>query len=126
MDNLAVANRFFTALLEGDGATLEELFTADATFWQNASRVVQPRDEFLPRWGGLATAMEGLRMEDVQRRGIPTGFVEQHTLCGRAPSGKDFAIRGCFIATVVDGKIARLQEYVDSAHMAAFGPRAAS
>jgi uncharacterized protein len=113
--NLEIANRFFAALLTGDGPALNRLFAPGAIFWQNFDGREIPRAEFLPGWAGLATSVTGLRIEDVRRTGTPTGFVEQHTLAGTTTLGESFAIHGCFIATVADGRITRLNEYLDSA-----------
>jgi CubicO group peptidase (beta-lactamase class C family) len=33
-----------------------------------------------------------------------TGFIEQHTTCGRSPSGNEFRIPACIVVRVVDGR----------------------
>jgi ketosteroid isomerase-like protein len=38
--------------------------------------------------------------------------------CGAGPSGR-FRFPACIVVTVQDGKITRLDEYLDSAHLAA-------
>ncbi len=115
MSNVALANRFFDALLAGDGATLDAVFAPEALFWQNFAGREIPKSEFLPGFASLAARVPDLHFEDVRRTGTPTGFVEQHTLAGTAPSGEPFAIRGCFVVTVREGRITRLNEYLDSA-----------
>ncbi len=118
MTNLDVANRFFNGLLAGDAEALEAVFAPGATFWQNFSDGIQRRDEFLPRFGRLASLVTDLHFEDVRRTGTSAGFVEQHTLCGVTPAGEPMAIRGCFLGTVQDGQITAIEEYLDSAQLA--------
>ena len=126
MTNLDVANRFFNALLAGDGAALDGVFSQDAIFWTNFSGKEQHRREFIPRFAALASTMPGLHFENVRRTATPAGFVEQHTLCGETPDGGKLAAHGCFIVTVVDGRITRLNEYIDSGQLAPLTRRRAS
>ena len=117
MTNFDVANRFFNALLAGDGTALNGLFSRDAVVWTNFSGQEQQRREFLPRFAALAATVPGLHFENVRRTATAAGFVEQHTLCGDTPEGGKLAAHGCFIVTVVDGRITRLNEYIDSVQL---------
>ena len=116
--HMEVANGFFNALLAGEAAALERLFAPHAVFWQNFLGREIPRDEFLAGFARLAHTVDDLHFEDVRRTATGAGFVEQHTLCGRTQSGAALAVRGCFIAAVEDGRIVRLNEYLDSAQLA--------
>jgi ketosteroid isomerase-like protein len=116
--HLAVANRFFDALLAGDAATLDDVFAPEAVFWQNFSLRDIPKAEFLPGFIGLAKLIPDIRFEDVRRMGTPDGFVEQHILCGTTPSGAALRAYGCFVVTVRDGRITRLNEYLDPQQLA--------
>ncbi len=118
MTNLDIANRFFDAVLAGDTPALDALFTKDATFWRNFDYQDQQRDAFVPAFGMVASMVTGLRLDNVRRTGTASGFVEQHTLCGVTASGAELAAHGCFIAQVNDGKIARVEEYLDAAQLA--------
>ena len=44
------------------------------------------------------------------------GFVQQHVVRGRNALGEEFAIPACLVVTVVEGRITRLDEYLDSRH----------
>jgi ketosteroid isomerase-like protein len=59
-------------------------------------------------------------MEAVRRRGVAGGFVEQHVLAGTMPSGDSLRVVGCFLGTVEDGRITRLEQYVDGGQAGAF------
>lgn len=118
MTNLDVANRFFDALLAGDRDALEALFAPGATFWQNFNPgSTQARHEFLPRFAALAGLIPEVHFENVRRTGTPAGFVEQHTLAGTTPAGEEFAAHGCFLGTVENGQITRIEEWLDSAQL---------
>ena len=69
--------------------------------------------------GWIAQNVRDFRYEDVRFEPTATGFVEQHMTCGTSPSGKPFAIPACIVCTVIDGRVSRLDEYLDSAQTAA-------
>lgn len=48
------------------------------------------------------------------------GFVQQHVLTGIRKDGVRASLPEVLVGRVRDGKIARLDEYLDSAHVAAF------
>ena len=52
---------------------------------------------------------------------FPGGFVQQHLLKGRrVTDGLPVQLPACVIAYVREGRITRLDEYLDSAHVADF------
>jgi uncharacterized protein len=120
--HVQLANALAEALLAGDATKLEELFDPAAVLWHNFSGHEDARDSFVPGFVRFAAAIKSLRFEEVRRVGTPTGFVEQHTLTGQTAEGSPVAIRECLIATVKDGRITRLNEYLDSAQLAPFTP----
>jgi ketosteroid isomerase-like protein len=48
-----------------------------------------------------------------------SGFVQEHVLHVTRRDGKQFELPAAIICTVQDGRIVRLNEYLDSAHVAA-------
>ena len=60
----------------------------------------------------------GLRYEEIRRHVTPAGFVQQHVLRGTAPNGKPLEVPACILCSVKDGRITRLDEYLDSAQIA--------
>ena len=42
------------------------------------------------------------------------GFVEEHTITGTLADGTKLNARICVVATVADGKVASLREYIDT------------
>ena len=112
--NLGIANTYFGSLLAGDEKAMRSVFREDATFWTNFRNADVLVSESIPRWCGLKESFEDLHFENVRRRGIPGGFLEQHVLCGTPKGGEPFRVIGCFVGTIEDGLITRLEEYVDS------------
>ena len=110
---LAVANRFFGGLLAGDLAALEAACAPGSILWINLTEKERPLEASLPGFASLRSRVPDLRMEDVRRRGVAGGFVEQHVLAGTMPEGEPLRVVGCFVGTVQDGRITRLEEYVD-------------
>ena len=51
----------------------------------------------------------------VRREAFPGGYVQQHVLEAKLPDGTEWRLPACLIVTVKDGRIARLDEYLDSA-----------
>ncbi len=117
--NLDLAERLFCAVERGDIEALRSIYAPDAEIWHNTDQQVQTVDQNLRTIGWIAANVSNFRYEDIQRQATETGFVEQHMTRGTGPSGIDFSIPACIVCTVVDGKITRLDEYLDSAHVAA-------
>ncbi len=120
--NLALAARFCAAIEAGDIATVRAIYAPDARIWHNTDGVDFPGqsvDENLKVLGWMGTFLTDKRYDIVARSATATGFVQQHVLRATiASSGAPYAMPACIICTVVDGRITRLDEYMDSAHVA--------
>lgn len=118
-DMLTLAKHFFAAVTSGDIDAVRACYEPDAIVWHNTDGISQTIDENLRTLGWIARNVKDFRYEDVRCQSTPNGFVEQHLTCGTSPSGKPFAIPACIVCTVVDGRITRLDEYLDSAQTTA-------
>jgi ketosteroid isomerase-like protein len=117
--NLEVANRFFDGLLAGDLEALRAACAPGSILWINLTEGERPLEASLPGFASLRGKVPDLRMEAVRRRGVAGGFVEQHVLTGTMPDGGALRVAGCFIGSTEDGRITRLEEYVDGGQAAA-------
>ena len=117
--NLELAGRLFSAVERGDVEALREIYAPDAQIWHNTDQQVQTIEQNFRTIGWIAKNVKDFRYEDIQRQATETGFVEQHLTRGTGPGGNDFTIPACIVCTVVDGRITRLDEYLDSAQVAA-------
>lgn len=117
--NLQLAERLFDAVERGDVDALREIYAPNCEIWHNTDQQVQTVDQNLRTIGWIAANVSNFRYEEIQRQATETGFVEQHLTRGTGPSGKEFTVPACIVCTVVDGRITRLDEYLDSAQVAA-------
>ena len=110
---LEAAERFFGALLAGDLDGLTAVCAPGAVLWINLGEHERALEASLPGFARLRSLVPDLCMEAVRRREIAGGFVEQHVLIGTMPDGTALRVAGCFIGSVEEGRITRLEEYVD-------------
>jgi ketosteroid isomerase-like protein len=118
-ESLEVADKFFAAIPRGDLAAVRALYAPGAEIWHNHDGVTQDAAANLRVLEWVVRNISGLRYEDVRRSATPTGFVQQHVLRGTAPNGKPLEIPACIVCRVEGGRITRLDEYLDSAQLAA-------
>ena len=119
--HLDLADRFFAAIEAGDLAAVEALYAPGAVVWHNHDGVEQGVEENLRVLGWMVRHLGGLRYDVRHRVATGDGFVQQHTLHARGPNG-DVAIPACLVVRVVAGRVARIDEYLDSAHLTALLP----
>lgn len=115
---LELAKRFFGALERGDMEAVRACYTPDALIWHNFDEREQSVDENLVTLGWLAERLSDKQYDVVRCEVLPTGFLQQHVLRGTLNDGTAFAMPACIICTVNDGRIVRLDEYLDTAQAA--------
>ena len=107
--------RFFSALEAGDIETLREIYAPDAVIWHNDDLIEQPVDENLKVLRALHRVVSGLRYDITRRVPAPDGVIQQHVLRGTLPDGSDVELHAAMYLQVRDGRITRIEEYLDSA-----------
>jgi ketosteroid isomerase-like protein len=123
MDEAAVrafAKRFFDAIEQGDIETVQACYTPDIGVWHNFDDQVQTRDENLATLKGMVDRISDRKYADRRLDVFPGGFVQQHVLWGTRKDGKRVSLPAAIICRLRDGKISRIDEYIDSAHVAVF------
>ena len=118
-DALQVAERLFTAIPKGDLDAVRAIYAPDARIWHNHDGIVQDPAANLAVLGWIVKNLKDISYDEIRREPTPTGFVQQHVMRAIAPSGKPFELAACIVCTVVAGRITRLDEYLDSAPLAA-------
>lgn len=116
--SIEVAHRLIAAITGGNVAAVDALYHDDAVVFQNTSGQTLSKRKMLGVIRFLATGVSELRYEDIRVQPTPTGFVQQHVLCCRSAAGVDVRAHACLVATVEDGRIRRLDEYLDAAAIA--------
>ena len=126
-DIRAMAQRFFDAIEAGDIETMRESFTPDAEIWHNTDELIVTRDETAQTLTGMVARIKDREYADRRLTTFPGGFVQQHVLKGRRVHDDGEVRLPCAIVCKVEnGKITRLDEYIDSAHVAEFRKFAAA
>lgn len=109
-----LCRRFFDAIEARDTVTLAELYHDDLEFWFNATGNTSTKAEVLAA-GAAGNARH--RRRTYNDRIINTfagGFVMQYTLNIKQHDGSVTALFPCVVALCHDGKILRIDEYIDS------------
>jgi ketosteroid isomerase-like protein len=114
---LEIAGQLFNAVTAGDVAAVEQLYAPECIVWHNFDNAGQTVAENLATLRWLTTNVANLRYEEVRRQELPNGFLQQHVLRGTSVTGEQVDMPTCMIGTIADGKIIRLEEYLDSAHI---------
>jgi len=117
-DPLDVAARLFAAVEEGDVAAVARLYAPDAVIWHAHTGATQTPEENVQILGMVTKRLRELRYEEIRRQRTERGFVQQHVLRARGPQGQAIELRACMVCEVVDGRITRLDEYLDGAAVA--------
>ncbi|WP_433142806.1 nuclear transport factor 2 family protein [Actinomadura nitritigenes] len=109
-----LADEFIAAVEAGDlDAIRTSLYAQDAEIWHNTDDKVIGPEENLRVLSWLTATLRDMRYTEIRRRLTPDGYVQQHVLRGVVPDGTELTLRACFIVTVKDDRITRLDEYMD-------------
>ena len=114
MDNAEIAKQLFAALAAQDEAAVRRLCAPDMRVRQNNGRPMS-LDSLLKFNRKVGAAVTGFRYEDAVRAATETGFVEEHAVSGTLPDGTALDLAVCVVATVKDGRVTDVREYLNSA-----------
>ena len=118
-ETLALADRMFRAIEEGDLDALRACYAPGFVAWTNFDDREGDIEGSLKTVGWLCTKL-GDRRYDVRRREvIEGGFLQEHVLRGTAPDGTEIAMPAAIVATCEGGVIVRVHEYLDPQGVAA-------
>lgn len=90
------------------------LYADDIAVWHNFSNAEQKKSENLAVLDGLTRAVESLRYEVLERVLLGDRVLQRHNLRCRTAKGEEIVIPACIFITVRNGKIARIDEYLDT------------
>jgi len=115
---LELAKRFVGAIERGDTDAVKACYHPDARIWHNNDSIEQTVDENMRVLGWMARTLPTRQYDVRHLDALPDGFVQQHVLRATLPNGGTWELPACVIVRVRDGLIVRLDEYLDSAHVA--------
>lgn len=116
----ALAERFFDAIEAGDIDAVMACYAPDAAIWHNTDGETQTPAQNRRTLVGLIGNYSDRRYRDRRLDIFSGGFVQQHVLTATRADGAAVALPACLVCAVQGGRITRLDEYFDSAHVAAF------
>lgn len=112
---LEVADQLFRNLEAKNAAGVAALYHDDIAVWHNFSMAGQTREANLAILGDLIRNVSEIRYEVLERHDLGGKVVQRHNLRCRIASGREFVIPACIFITVDDGRIRRIEEYLDTA-----------
>jgi ketosteroid isomerase-like protein len=108
-----IAERLLAAITSGDADAVRAVYAPDAAIWHNFDQKEQTVDENLATLVDMHRRADGLQYTQIRRFAAPDGFVQQHVLVGDAKYGR-LELPAMIRFWVSDGRITRLEEYVDT------------
>lgn len=121
MSDGSIIERMYAALGSGDIDAAIACYTPDALIWHSFDCVAHDLDAIRPQWEAMKPAFPEQEIVDIRRERIAGGFVQRHLWVVRAASGERKAWPVGIFVTIEDGRIFRLDEYIDRA--GAFEPQ---
>lgn len=112
--NTELGRALFNAFESGDEPAVREICHPQLSVRQNKNPEMD-LDTLVQFSMTVKKLVPGLHYENITCTATSEGFVEEHDVCGTLPDGSDFLIRACVVATVENGKVTSLREYLDSA-----------
>jgi ketosteroid isomerase-like protein len=109
-----VAAEFMAAVNSGDGERLRAVYSPDVRIWHTFDGLEQDREQNIRTLLWMFAHVSGVRYEEIRVSATEDGFVQQHVMRGDDPAFE----APCMLRVrcAPDGRITRLEEYVDSAH----------
>jgi ketosteroid isomerase-like protein len=119
----ALAERMTRAYEQNDASAIVACYTPEARIWHNFDGFEQTVESQLAAARWLNERLRNLRYEILSRDFFHDGYVQQYVVHGAlANGGGAFRMPLCMRVIVRDGRVARLDEYLDSAHLKPLQP----
>ncbi len=112
---LAFAKTFVDAIQAGDVPTVRACYAPDAKLWHNTDNIEQTVDQNIKLLEWFMRKLPDRHYRVLRREALKDGFVQQHVLEATLPDGTKWKMDACVIVRMENGRIVRLDEYLDSA-----------
>ena len=112
---LELARRFVTALEVGDVEAARACLAPEARIWHNFDDRSQTVDENLALLAWMMRHADKRSYEITRLEEIAGGYLQQHVLRITNKAGEELAMHACVVVSVADGRIQRIEEYLDPA-----------
>jgi len=108
-----IVSAFFAALESGDIEAIREIYAPDIVVWHNYDQVEQDLEQSLKVLKAFRRTVSDVRYEIIRQADTGDGVLQQHILHGRLSDGRNIAIPAAIYLQVRDGRITRIEEYLD-------------
>jgi len=114
-----LCQRYFDAVVRHDLHTVAELYAPGFRFWVNLTGAETSREENLKALAEGRALHRRRTYDDRTIHTFETGFVIQYSVDVVEHSGRRTSLQACVVARCHDGRITRIDEYLDSIHFRA-------
>jgi len=90
------------------------LYADDIAVWHNFSNAEQKKAENLAVLDGLTRSVASIRYEVLERVLLGDRVLQRHNLRCKTAAGDEIVIPACIFITVKNGRIVRIDEYLDT------------
>ena len=113
MQTLKLARHFIAAIEAGQTEEVRAYYAPDARIWHNFDDINQTVDENMAvlEWMKRQTTRRSYEITRLEE--ISGGYLQQHILRMVNHEGLELVMHACVVVRVEDGKISRLEEYLD-------------
>ena len=112
---LDVAQRLFEAIENKSVDAVAALYADDVAVWHNFSNTTQTKAENLKTLDGLTKNVAHIRYDITERLLLGDRVMQRHLLRCRVENGEEVVIPACIFVTARNGRITRIDEYLDTA-----------
>ena len=116
MSTLELAKRFMQAAGDGDATAARACLHADAEIWHNYNNQTQTVDENMALLLKMKLMSKQRVYEIHLQEEVSGGYVQRHTLHITSPDGNNtYSVEALALIKVRDGKISRIEEFINPA-----------
>jgi len=116
-----VVDRLVGAMERRDVDAVRACYASDVLIWHNSNNHAERLEENLENLAAVFAQWTDLSYDDIRRIEAPGRLAQQHTLRGRGPDGAEFEAHiAMFVTLGADGRIVRVDEYLDSSQLPQF------
>ncbi|GAA1245245.1 nuclear transport factor 2 family protein [Janibacter melonis] len=120
---VSLLDRIVAAAEAGDPADIYEIYAPGAVIWHNHDLKESSVEQNARLLAAMDRWVADRRYTERRISTFPGGAVQQHVLRGtRRSTGEEVALHACVVIAVEDGRVTRLDEYIDSAEASHFAP----
>lgn len=116
-----VVDRLVSAMERRDLDAIRACYAPEVLIWHNSNNHAEGLEENFERLAVVFAQWTDISYSDVRRIEAPGSVAQQHTLRARGPDGAEFeAYVAMFVTLGADGRIVRVDEYLESAQLPPF------